>query len=74
MNDNLKKLHNASLLLNDLIRCEQWSEVARVAGEMKVLAERLQQDEYAQEARQILHPLFAQIMAPWTKHIPHEFK
>lgn len=66
MNDNLKKLHNASLLLNDLIRCEQWAEVARVSGEITVLAERLKQDEYAQEARQILHPLFAQVLAPYN--------
>lgn len=67
MNDNKIKLHNAFLLLQDLVRCEQWSEVARVAGEMKVLAEKLQQDEYLQEARQTLHPIFAKALGDTWK-------
>lgn len=62
MNDNIKKLQNASLLMADLVRCEQWREVARVAGEMQRLAEAIQQEQYASEARQTLHPIIAQAL------------
>lgn len=67
MNDNIKKLQNASLLMADLVRCEQWKEVSRVAGEMMLLADEITKDEYFQEARQKLHPIFAQALGDTWK-------